>query len=186
MFYQLPWEFGCNTFGLSKFPKDRRLDIADVKRCNQTDERIATREVWGDGIANTGDDLGDGCRCSSNDPPFEGYTAALQAGTFSTSHRRSLCPVLFGAKGAEILDPRDFRIFINKDRAARSTCMYVPSVVEKVRVRGSDEIFLVTRIDRQSENAHLIRLLGSSDDQVDVPFAQIFPSVFPKRRTKNL
>ncbi len=64
--------------------------------------------------------------------------------------------------------------------------MYVPSVVEKVRVRGSDEVFLVTRIDRQSENAHLIRLRGSSDDQIDVPFAQIFPSISPKRRTKNL
>jgi len=64
--------------------------------------------------------------------------------------------------------------------------MYVPSVVERVRVKGSDEVFLVTRIDRQSENAHLIALRGSSDDQIDVPFAEIFPSVLPKRRKKNI
>jgi len=53
-------------------------------------------------------------------------------------------------------------------------------------VKGSDEVFLVTRIDRQSENAHLIALRGSSDDQIDVPFAEIFPSVLPKRRKKNI
>lgn len=64
--------------------------------------------------------------------------------------------------------------------------MYVPAVVEKVRVKGSDDVFLVTSIDRQNENAHLIRMRGTSDDQIDVPFAQIFPSVFPKRRNRNL
>lgn len=64
--------------------------------------------------------------------------------------------------------------------------MYVPSVVEKVRVKGSEELFLVTSVDRQKENAHLIQLRGSSDDQVDVPFEQIVPSVFHKRRTKSL
>jgi hypothetical protein len=63
--------------------------------------------------------------------------------------------------------------------------MYVPTVVEKVRVKGREEIFLVTRIDRQTENAHLIPLQGSSDDQIDVPFAQIF-FVFPKKRTKKV
>lgn len=63
--------------------------------------------------------------------------------------------------------------------------MYVPSVVEKVRIQGSDEIFLVTRIDRQSENAHLIPLRGSSDQQIDIPFACIVPSALPKKRLKN-
>jgi hypothetical protein len=64
--------------------------------------------------------------------------------------------------------------------------MYVPSVVERVRIQGSEEIFLVTRIDRQTENAHLIQLRGTNDQQLDVPFAWIVPSALPKRRLNNV
>lgn len=64
--------------------------------------------------------------------------------------------------------------------------MYVPSAVERVRIQGSDEIFLVTRIDRQTENAHLIPLRGSNDRQLDVPFAWIVPSALPKKRSKHV
>lgn len=121
-----------------------------------------------------------GDRFDCHDPPFGGYTAVPCTVTFSTSHTRS--HALWESKARSSIG-RDFdRNIKTKGRQL----MYVPSVVERVRVKGSDEIFLVTRIDRQNENAHLIPLRGSNDDQIDVPFAEIFPPVFPKRRKKNI
>jgi hypothetical protein len=53
--------------------------------------------------------------------------------------------------------------------------MYVPLVVEKVRIRGSEELFLVTRIDWHREKAHLVSLKLTTDLAYDVPFSDIFP-----------
>lgn len=53
--------------------------------------------------------------------------------------------------------------------------MYVPLLVEKVRVKGAEELFLVTHIDWNHEKAHLISLKRSIDLEVDVPFADILP-----------
>jgi hypothetical protein len=136
----------------------------------------------GEGIENTRSHLAaDHNRYGGPDPPFGGYTAGLYAVTFSTSPNRLSCSMGSEARPSTC---GDFDRNILKLRIGQH--MYVPSVVERVRVKGSDEVFLVTRIDRQSENAHLIALRGSSDDQIDVPFAEIFPSVLPKRRKKNI
>ena len=53
--------------------------------------------------------------------------------------------------------------------------MYVPSIVEKVRMRGTQDLFLVTRVERNREEAHLVSLKPATDLSVDVPFADIFP-----------
>lgn len=53
--------------------------------------------------------------------------------------------------------------------------MYVPLMVEKVHMRGTQDLFLVTRIDRGCEMARLISLKPATDQEFDVSFADIFP-----------
>jgi hypothetical protein len=53
--------------------------------------------------------------------------------------------------------------------------MYVPLIVERVRMRGTQDLFLVTRIDWNGKKAHLVSLKPTTDVAVDVPFADILP-----------
>jgi hypothetical protein len=48
-------------------------------------------------------------------------------------------------------------------------------MVEKVRMRGTQDLFLVTRIDWSGEKARLISLKPATDLAFDVSFADIFP-----------
>jgi hypothetical protein len=53
--------------------------------------------------------------------------------------------------------------------------MYVPLMVEKVRMRGTQDLFLVTRIDWSGEKARLISLKPATDLAFDASFADILP-----------
>jgi hypothetical protein len=53
--------------------------------------------------------------------------------------------------------------------------MYVPLMVEKVHMRGTQDLFLVTQIDRSGEKARLVSLKPATDLEFDVSFADIFP-----------
>src|ERR1700675_5022381 len=53
--------------------------------------------------------------------------------------------------------------------------MYVPLMVEKVHMRGTQDLFLVTRIDWSGEKARLISLKPATDLAIDVSFADILP-----------
>jgi hypothetical protein len=48
-------------------------------------------------------------------------------------------------------------------------------MVEKVRMRGTQDLFLVTRIDWGGEKARLISLKPATDLAFDVSFADIIP-----------
>jgi hypothetical protein len=48
-------------------------------------------------------------------------------------------------------------------------------MIEKVRIRGTQDLFLVTRIDWCGEKARLISLKPATDLAVDVSFADILP-----------
>jgi hypothetical protein len=54
--------------------------------------------------------------------------------------------------------------------------MYVPLIVEKVRIRGVQDLFLVTSIDWHREKARLVCLKPTTDLAVDVPFSDILPA----------
>lgn len=53
--------------------------------------------------------------------------------------------------------------------------MYVPLIIEKVRMRGAQDLFLVTHIDWNGKKAHLVSLKSTKDVAIDVPFADILP-----------
>jgi len=63
--------------------------------------------------------------------------------------------------------------------------MYVPLMIEKVRMRGTQDLFLVTQIDRSGEKARLISLKPSTDLEFDVSFADIFPIRQMERRAES-
>ena len=63
--------------------------------------------------------------------------------------------------------------------------MYVPQMVEKVRIRGTQDLFLVTRIDWNGEKARLISLKPATDLALDVSFDDIFPIRRMERQTER-
>ena len=53
--------------------------------------------------------------------------------------------------------------------------MYVPLLVEKVHVKGIEDLFLVTRIDWNQMKAHVVSLQQKTDLEIDVSFSDISP-----------
>lgn len=60
--------------------------------------------------------------------------------------------------------------------------MYVPSLIERVRVKGIEEQLLVARIDWNQRTAHLLSLKLAADVAYDVPFADIYPAGSTKNK----
>ncbi len=66
--------------------------------------------------------------------------------------------------------------------------MHVPGLMDRVRLAGSDEVYVVTRVDYQVESADLLPILNGGPRLVAVPFASMqavsekWPRPLPRMR----